>query len=161
MHAGSREMVDVLLELGAEPGIATQQGATPLQLALRAGHDELAAHLVSLLDGPAALNAADVLKWTALHCAAQRISLPAVEMLLKVSCAVHLKLQDRELEAAFLKALPALPVCVKAVLHPCLASSPSAVSSVQAGPGTPALCSSDCPACCRPGQTSMLASWTV
>ena len=27
-------MVDVLLELGAEPGIATQQDATSLQLAL-------------------------------------------------------------------------------------------------------------------------------
>ena len=80
-------MVDMLLELGAEPGTATQQGATPLQLALRAGHDELAEYLVGLLDSPAALNATDVLQWTALHCAAQRVSLPAVEMLLKVSSA--------------------------------------------------------------------------
>ena len=73
----------MLLEAGADASSATQQGATALQLALRAGHDCLAQHLVGVLDSLAALNAADLLQWTALHCAAQRISLPAVEMLLK------------------------------------------------------------------------------
>ena len=73
----------MLLEAGADASSATQQGATALQLALRAGHDCLAEHLVGVLDSLAALNAADLLKWTALHCAAQRISLPAVEMLIK------------------------------------------------------------------------------
>ena len=81
--AGSREIVDMLLEAGADASSATQQGATALQLALRAGHDALAQYLVSVLDSVAALNAADLLQWTALHCAAQRISLPAVEMLIK------------------------------------------------------------------------------
>ena len=81
--AGSREIVDMLLDAGADASSATQQGATALQLALRAGHDALAQYLVSVLDSVAALNAADLLQWTALHCAAQRISLPAVEMLIK------------------------------------------------------------------------------
>ena len=82
----------MLLEAKADASTATQQGATALQLALRAGHDALAEHLVGVLDSVAALNAADMLKWTALHCAAQRISLPAVEMLIKVcpcSCTVQ------------------------------------------------------------------------
>jgi ankyrin repeat protein len=47
---GNREMVELFLAAGAEPGLVADDGSTPTDLAARAGHQEVA----DLLAGSAA-----------------------------------------------------------------------------------------------------------
>ena len=90
---GCEEVVQLLLDRGADPNKASEDGCTPLHRAAWRGDKDV---VQLLLDGGADPNKADEHGWTPLHCAARHSRKDVVRLLLKRGADPNKKDEDGE-----------------------------------------------------------------